>query len=464
MLTLIVFFGLLFLGLPVALTLMSGTIVFMYNHDLHLLLETLPMKFYGSIEQNGLLAIPLFMLVGEVMNRGGLTERLLSAANVLVGGFRGGLAYVNLLTNAMAASILGSAIAQISVMSKVMTPQMHERGYKKGFAAAVTAAGGMMGPIIPPSMLMIIYGVIAYQSIAALFVAGILPGLLLLLVFAIVILIVGLFSTLPKEAWQPWKTAAPKLLAGLAPGMIPVVVIVGIISGVMTPTESGAVASIIALVLGMVFYRRISLFDIPDILRSVALSTAVITSLIAAATAFGWVLSFEGVPERMVEFLLSTTDSQLGFLLLVNLIILLLGMFLETISVMIIIVPILMPAVMSLHINPIHFGVVVSLGTVVGLITPPVGPGLYIAMIEGNVPLRDIVYWIIPFLLAIFLAMASHQHFSDFLLVAAHRIRADVERRPGGPMKNLKTPWTSMTARCGSRACAKQTLPQRWKA
>ena len=414
MLTIIVFFGLLFLGLPVALTLMAGTIVFITNNDLGLLLQTLPLKFYGSIEQNGLLAIPLFMLVGEVMNRGGLTERLISAANVLVGGFRGGLAYVNLLTNAMAASILGSAIAQISVMSKVMTPQMHARGYKKGFAAAVTAAGGMMGPIIPPSMLMIIYGVIAYQSIAALFVAGIIPGLLLLVVFAIVIFIVGIFSTLPKENWQPWKQAAPKLLSGLAPGLIPAVVIIGIISGVMTPTESGAVASIIALILGMVIYRKIRISDIPSILQSVALSTAVITSLIASATAFGWVLSFEGVPDRMVEALLSTTDSPMVFLLLVNLLILLLGMFLETISVMIIIVPILLPAVTTLNINPIHFGVVVGLGTVVGLITPPVGPGLYVAMIEGNIPLKDILVWIIPFLAAMFVAMAIVNIFPIF--------------------------------------------------
>ena len=414
MLTLIVFFGLLFLGLPVALTLMAGTIVFITHNDLGLLLETLPIKFYGSIEQNGLLAIPLFMLVGEVMNRGGLTERLIDAANVLVGGFRGGLAYVNLLTNAMAASILGSAIAQISVMSKVMTPQMHERGYKKGFAAAVTAAGGMMGPIIPPSMLMIIYGVIAYQSIAALFVAGIVPGLMLLAVFAIVIFIVGIFSKLPKERWQPWKKALPKLISGLAPSLIPIVVIVGIISGVMTPTESGAVASIIALILGMVVYRRLRLSDIPGILQSVALSTAVITSLIAAATAFGWVLSFEGVPDRMVEALLSATHSPMVFLFLVNLLILLLGMFLETISVMIIIVPVLLPAVTSLHINPIHFGVVVSLGTVVGLITPPVGPGLYVAMIEGNILLKDIFLWIMPFLVAMFLAMAVINIFPIF--------------------------------------------------
>ena len=414
MLTTIIFFALLFLGFPVALTLMAGIIVFIMTNDLGLLLETLPMKFYGSIEKNGLLAIPLFMLVGEVMNRGGLTERLISAANVLVGGFRGGLAYVNLLTNAMAASILGSAVAQISVMSKVMTPQMHERGYKKGFAAAVTAAGGMMGPIIPPSMLMIIYGVIAYQSIAALFVAGIVPGLILLVVMGIVIFIIGFYSTLPKEKWQPWKQAAPKLISGLAPGLIPAVVIVGIITGVMTPTESGAVASIIALVLGIFVYRNIRFSDIPGILSSVAMSTAVITSLIAAASAFGWVLSFEGVPDRMVEALLSTTSSQIGFLLLVNLIILMLGMFLETISVMIIIVPILLPAVESLGIDPIHFGVVVSLGTVVGLITPPVGPGLYVAMIQGDIPLKDIFIWIIPFLVSILGAMVLINIFPIF--------------------------------------------------
>jgi len=163
MLTLVIFCVLLFLGFPVALTLMAGTLVFMNAYDLQVLLETMPIKFYGSLEKNGLLAIPLFMLVGEVMNRGGLTQWLMSAANILVGGFTGGLAYVNLLTNAMASSILGSAVAQISVMSKVMIPQMHGRGYTKGFAAAITTSGGLLGPIIPPSMLMIIYGVLAYQ-------------------------------------------------------------------------------------------------------------------------------------------------------------------------------------------------------------------------------------------------------------------------------------------------------------
>lgn len=406
MLTLIVFGILLLLGFPVALTLMAGTIVFIDTYELQVLLGTMPIKFYGSIEKNGLLAIPLFMLVGEVMNRGGLTKRLMAAANILVGGFRGGLAYVNLLTNAMAASILGSAVAQISVMSKVMIPQMHDRGYKKGFSAAVTTSGGLLGPIIPPSMLMIIYGVIAYQPISALFVAGILPGIVMFLAFAAVIFFVGLRADLPKEQWQPLKQSLPILLAGLAPGIIPIVVIVGIIAGVMTPTESGAVASIIALFLGIFAYRNIRISDIPAILQAVALNTALITSLIAAASTFGWVLAFEGVPDRLVEAISGMTDSPLIFLLLVNLLMLILGMFLETISVLIVIVPILLPAVEALNINLIHFGVVVSLGTVLGLVTPPVGPGLYIAMIQAEIPLKEIFYWILPFLAALFSAMA----------------------------------------------------------
>ena len=405
MLTLIIFIACLFFGLPVALTLMASTITFIMSADLQLLLQTLPINFYGSLEKNGLLAIPLFMLVGEVMNRGGLTERLIAAADVVVGGFRGGLAYVNLLTNALASSILGSAIAQISVMGKVMIPQMHERGYDKGFAAAVTASGGLMGPIIPPSMLMIIYGVIAYQPIAALFVAGIVPGLVLLLAIGLIIFGVGVFSDLPKGRWQTWAEAGPKLAAGIPPMLIPLVVIVGIISGVMTPTESGAVASMIALILGMFVYRKIRLAEVPAILQSVALSTAVITCLIAAATSFGWSLSFEGVPDRLVEAVLAQTHSQIAFMVCITVVILILGMFLETISVMIIIVPVLMPAVESLGINPIHFGVVISLGTVFGLITPPVGPGLYVAMLQADINLKQIVYWMVPFLISVLIAI-----------------------------------------------------------
>jgi len=405
MITFAVFATLLVLGLPIVWVLLASALVFLFMADLTVLYGTVPMQFYGSIEKNGLLAIPLFMLVGEVMNRAGLTQKITNAADVLVGSFRGGLAYVNLIANAMAASILGSAIAQISVMSKVLIPQMHARGYDKGFAAAVTTSGGLLGPIIPPSMLMIIYGVVAFQPIAALFVAGILPGLLILVALCLVIAIAGFFVELPREERKPWKDARRHLAAGLLPGIIPVVVIVGIISGAMTPTESGAVASLVAIALGMFVYRTIHLRHLPKIFESVALSTAVITCLIAAASTFGWSLAFEGVPERLVDAITGISQNPLVFLLMVNVIILILGMFLESISVMIVLVPILLPTVQAMGIDLVHFGVIVSVGTVMGLISPPVGPGLYIAMMEADVSLKTIVVWIMPFIVAILIAM-----------------------------------------------------------
>jgi len=394
--------------------LIATTTVFMFDSDLAVLVGSMPINFYGSLEKNGLLAIPLFMLVGEIMNRGGLTQRLTAAADVLVGSFRGGMAYVNLLANAMAASILGSAIAQISVMSKVMIPQMEERGYSKGFAAALTTSGGLLGPIIPPSMLMIIYGVIAYQPIAALFIAGILPGLIIFSSFAVTHMVVGIFHELPKEKRQSWSQSRSRLISGLVPGLVPLVITAGIISGAMTPTESGAVAAFIAFALGFFVYRNLRLKDLPEILQSVALTTAVITGLIASASVFGWALSFEGVPDRMVEALTAMTDSPLVFLLLVNIIIILLGMFLETISVMIVLVPILLPAVEAMNINLIHFGVVVAVGTVIGLVTPPVGPGLYVAMLQADVKLKDIVLWSIPFFIALIVSMIFINAFPVF--------------------------------------------------
>ncbi|MCB1756808.1 MAG: TRAP transporter large permease, partial [Gammaproteobacteria bacterium] len=358
MITLIAFFTALFLGLPIFLTLLLGTLVFLLESDLSVLFSSLPIQLYGALNQNGLLAIPLFMLVGELMNKGGLTSRLMNAADVFVGGFRGGLAYVNLLTNAMAASILGSATAQISVMSRLMIPAMEEKGYKREFASAVTLSGGLLGPIIPPSMLMIIYGVVAYQPISALFIAGILPGILIVAGFALVIFLTGMFSGLPAGEHMQHKDTRSELLGGLIPGSIPTAVIIAIMSGVMTPTEAGAIASILAFIIGFFVYRSIKATDLPGIFATVAINTATITGLIGMASVFGWALSFESVPDMMVEALSGLTESPFLFLLLVYALVIVLGMFLESISVMIVIVPIILPAAVSLGIDPIHFGVV----------------------------------------------------------------------------------------------------------
>lgn len=405
MITTLTFFVALLVGLPIFITLLLGTLVFLWQTDLTILMSSLPIQLYGALNQNGLLAIPLFMLVGELMNKGGLTRRLMNAAEVFVGGFRGGLAYVNLLTNAMAASILGSATAQISVMSRLMVPTMVEKGYNKEFSAAVTMAGGLLGPIIPPSMLMIIYGVVAYQPISALFIAGILPGLVIIAGFAIVIFITGLTKGLPKGESRQRDTLNKDLIGGLLPGAIPTVVIVCIISGVMTPTEAGAIASILSLLLGKFVYKAINLRDLPQMFGSVAINTATITGLIGIASVFGWALSFEGVPDMMVEYITGLTDSPVMFLMLVYLLVILLGMFLESISVMIVIVPIILPAAISYGIDPIHFGVIISLATLVGLVTPPVGPGLYIAMTAANLPMGRLFMAMLPFLASMLISM-----------------------------------------------------------
>ena len=401
MIALIVFFGLLFTGLPIVGTILIGAVVFMATNDLTVLYDSIPIQFYGALEINSLLAIPLFLLVGEIMNKAGLTQRLIAVAEVLVGGTRGGLAYANLFTNAMAASILGSAGAQVGVMSKVMIPAMERAGYNRAFSGAVTVSAGLLGPIIPPSMLMIIYGVVAVQPIAPLFIAGIVPGLLIVAALALVIFLYGVLGPgLPAGVKSERSKSVKVLLEGLVPAAIPVVVIAGIMLGVMTPTESGAVASIIALVLGFA-YREIKLRDLNDILLGVATNTATITGLIAAASVLSWVLAFQGVPDLVVETMKNLTSSPFVFLLLVIGLMLVLGMFLESISVLIVVVPLLMPVVNSLGIDPIHFGVVCTVATVIGLVTPPVGPGLYIAMVQAQIRMGPLFKATVPFLAAV---------------------------------------------------------------
>lgn len=401
MTALIIFFGLLFAGLPIVATILAGAVAFMATNDLSVLFDSIPIQFYGALEINSLLAIPLFLLVGEIMNKGGLTQRLIAVTEVLVGGLRGGLAYANLFTNAMAASILGSAVAQIGVMSKVMIPAMEKAGYDRAFSGAVTVSSGLLGPIIPPSMLMIIYGVVAVQPIAPLFIAGIVPGILIVVALALAIFLYGVFGPgLPKGERGHRSESFKIVLAGLVPGLIPLVVIAGIMLGIMTPTESGAVASIIALVLGFA-YREIKVRDLGKIFLDVATNTATITGLIAAASVMSWALAFQGVPDLVVEWMKNLTDSPFVFLLLVIVMMLILGMFLESISVLIVVVPLLMPVVTSLGIDPIHFGVICTVATVIGLVTPPVGPGLYIAMVQADIRMGALFKATIPFLIAV---------------------------------------------------------------
>lgn len=408
----ILFFVKLLLAVPVAIVLSLTAIWYIWESDNTVLYESLAQQMFAGIENYGLLAIPLFMLTGELMNEGGMTRRLINAARVFVGGFRGGLAYINLLANMFMAAIIGSAAAQIAVMSRAMVPAMEEEGYDRGFAAATTAAGGLLAPVIPPSMLFVIFGVLAQIPIGNMFLAGIIPGLILSFCFACVIALIGLKQQFPKGEWLSAREAGKALLYALPAMLIPAAIIGGIIGGIATPTESAAVASVVAFILGMAVYRELKPAKLFEMFKRTALNASLILFMIAAANVFGWVIIYEALPQRLAEFITTITQNPFVFLLIVNLVLLFVGMVIDGIAAVILVTPILLPiAIQSYDISPYQFGVVISLNLVLGLLTPPVGVGLYIASAMSETPTSRILRALWPFLVAVTLVLVMLSYF-----------------------------------------------------
>ena len=396
----LIFIGLLFAGVPIALVLAVSALLYIALSGNYILLLSYPQQLFSGLENYGLLAIPLFMLTGELMNKGGVTRRLVSMASIFAGGFKGGLAYVNLLANTMMASIIGSAAAQISIMSQVMVPEMEKHGYSKEFAAATTAAGGLLSPIIPPSMLFVIYGVVAQIAIGDMFIAGIIPGLMLSLGFFAMITILGLWQEYPRGEWPSPSDAIRMTIAGLPAFLIPIVIIGGILLGLASPTESAALATFTAFLVGKFIYKELNLKDLPDILQRTAINSALVIFLIAAANVFGWIIIYEQVPQSIAGWLTELTSDPLVFILVINLMLIGVGMIIDGIAAMIIIVPILLPiATINYGIDPIVFGVIICLNLVLGLLTPPVGAGLFIISAMTKVSIGKIFRTISPFLL-----------------------------------------------------------------
>lgn len=396
-----VFLGLLFVGLPIALALIMSAILYVKVSGNEVLFASFSQKMFSGAENYGLLAIPLFMLAGEVMNEGGVTTRLVRFARIFVGGFRGGLAYINLLANMFMASILGTATAQIAMMSRVMVPAMVKEGYGRDFAAATTAAGGLLSPIIPPSILFVIFGVLAQVPISEMFLAGIIPGLLLSFSFFVVIAALGIRHGYPDGEWMGRKEVGRALLEGLVAGAIPAIIIASILFGIATPTESAAVASVAAFLAGRFVYRELRLDSLGGILERTVRNSSMVIFLVIAASVFGWIVVYESIPQRVAAWIAEITTDPFHFLLLLNGLLLVVGMVIDPIAALILIVPILLPiAQEQFGIDPYHFGVVVCINLVLGLLTPPVGVGLYLtASVTGSPPLR-ILRALAPFLLA----------------------------------------------------------------
>ncbi|MWD27111.1 TRAP transporter large permease subunit [Aquicoccus sp. SCR17] len=400
------FLGFVVVGVPIAFALIAFAIVMIWAGGDMILFQSLPQQFFGGLENYGLLALPLFILLGEFMNAGGIGRRLMAFALALLGSVKGGLAYVNLLANMMMASILGSTVAQITIMSRVAVPEMERTGYPRDVSVAITAAGGMLAPIIPPSMLFIIFGVIAQLPIGDLFIAGIVPGVVLFLIFLVVIAWLGRRHGFPPSERVTLRERVRAVLDAVPAALIPVVIIGSILGGIATPTESAAVASIMAILIGLFVYREMRLADLwPAFVRAAA-SSSVVLFLIAAAGLFSWVITFNNVPALVSAWLQGVTDSPIIFLLLINLMLLALGMITDPIPAIILVVPVFLPVAVDVYgIDPFQFGVIVCLNLTAGLLTPPVGTGLFTAALMGNVRAERLAWLILPFFGAVALVL-----------------------------------------------------------
>ena len=408
----VVFAVTLLLSVPIALVLGVTAIWYIWESGNTVLYDSFAQKMFAGLENYGLLAIPLFMLTGELMNEGGMTRRLIALARVFVGGFRGGLAYINLLANMFMAAIIGSATAQIAVMSRAMVPAMEEEGYDKGFATATTAAGGLLAPVIPPSMMFVIFGVLAQVPIGEMFVAGIIPGLILAAAFALVITLIGWSQQFPKGTWMSRAEAIRALISALPAMLVPLAIIGGILFGIATPTESAAIASLIAFLVGWLVYRDLKPAALGAMFVRTAANASMILFMIAAASVFGWVIIYEELPQKLAALLTTITSDPFMFLLIANLCLLLVGMVIDGIAAIILITPILLPiATGSYDISPYQFGIVACLNLVLGLLTPPVGIGLYIASSMSGATPGSILRSLWPFLIAVAVVLVLLSYF-----------------------------------------------------
>lgn len=400
------FLILLSIGMPIAFALAALGMIYIFATGNTILLQSYGQQMLGGLENYGLLALPLFILLGEFMNAGGIGRRLMSLALALLGPVRGGLAYVNLVANMMMAAILGSTVAQITIMSRLAVPEMVKAGYPRDVSVTITAAGGLLAPIIPPSMLFIIFGVIAQIPIGDLFIAGIIPGILIFLAFIGVIARLARKHNFPVNETMGLKPRLQAVFDALPAALIPFIIIGSILGGIATPTEAAAIASLAAILIGLFVYREMSLSDILPAFLNAARGSATVLFLIAAAQVFSWVITFENLPALVAQTMQALTDSSILFLLMLTVLLLFLGMITDPIPAIILIVPVFLPVATGVYgIDPFHFGVVVCLNLTLGLLTPPVGTGLFVASFMGQVKAERLAVLLLPFFLAVLVVL-----------------------------------------------------------
>jgi len=351
-------------------------------------ITTLIQTIFGGLATFPLLAIPLFMLAGNLMNEGGLTPDLVKFARLLLGHIRGGLGHATILACAIFAAISGAAVATAVAIGVVMIPAMKKAGYDEGTAAALTGTAACLGPLIPPSIPFIIYGVAANVSIAGLFLGGVLPGIVLAGALMIYMYVVASKRDYPRDPKTPGKEVLAAAWKALPALFMPVLIMGGILSGMFTPTEAAGVTVLYAAIMGAFYYRKLTIKSLPKVLLASGLESGMVMLLIAMSEPFAWFVAVDQIPQRLIEWMSTVTTSPYMILLLVNIFLLLLGIPMETAPALVIVTPVLAPIAAAVGIDPIHMGIVICLNLVLGLITPPVGAVLFAVCGTANISLQ----------------------------------------------------------------------------
>jgi tripartite ATP-independent transporter DctM subunit len=396
-----VFVGIALLRGPVGLAMIAGGIAYLAatGRDMGLAAEQILNSLFGSFV---LIAVPMFIFAANVMNAGSLSERIYGLAHAVMGRFRGGLAHVNVLASVIFSGMSGSAIADAVGPGMVEIEMMCKDGrYERPFAVAVSAASATIGPIIPPSIPMVLYALVSGASVGALFIGGVVPGLLMAASMMLVIVWIARKRNFPMEAPVPWRRIPGIFVGTLLPLLMPVVLLGGIYSGAFTPTEAAAVAALYALVLALLVYRVLDWKGLLTVLADSARSTAVVSVIICGAFLMNYVLATEQIPARVADGFIALDMGPLGFLIVANLVFLVLGCLLDTTTLLLVLVPLLLPAARAVGVDLVHFGVVIVVNMMIGLLTPPYGVLLFVLAGLSGAPVKDIVRELLPFIAAL---------------------------------------------------------------
>ncbi|KXS36933.1 MAG: TRAP transporter DctM subunit [Halomonadaceae bacterium T82-2] len=397
-------FTLLVMGVPIAICLAGSCLLYVY------LSGQVPdiivaHRMINGVDSFPLLAIPFFILAGNLMNNGGITNRIFDFALALMGWMRGGLGHVNVGASIVFSGMSGAAVADAGGLGTIEIKAMRDAGYDQEFAVGITAASSTIGPIIPPSLPMVIYGVMAGASVGQLFVAGLVPGLLMGVVLMVMIAILARRRGYQRDTTFALKTLRVTFARAFLSLLTPVIIVGGIISGMFTPTEAAIAAVVYALFLGTVVYRTLTWQRLVKVSMETIETTAIILLIVAGASIFAWILTSNQVTQQVMALFGPIADSPVAVLLLINLVLIIVGCFMETIAAITILVPVLLPVAVNAGVDPVHFGVIMVLNLMIGLLTPPVGMVIYVLSRVSNIPFERCMRGTLPFLVPLFLAL-----------------------------------------------------------